>query len=68
MNSSIKNLLIQNQLFRNIKTISFRVLQGEDAHKKTKERLSDTNRRLEQSLAALQELGQENQSIQVSVL
>ena len=43
----------------------FRVLQTEEAHKRTKDRLSETNRRLEQSLAALQELGQENQSIQM---
>jgi len=47
------------------RALTERVLQTEEAHKRTKERMSETNRRLEQSLAALQELGQENQSIQM---
>ena len=57
-----------SSFYQNVTTSSLsvlRVLQSEDAHKRTKERMSDTNRRLEQSLAALQELGQENQSIQM---
>ncbi|XP_065066579.1 early endosome antigen 1-like [Rhopilema esculentum] len=61
---AVMEVQIQN-INEDKKALTERVLQSEDAHKRTKERLSDTNRRLEQSLAALQELGQENQSIQM---
>jgi len=42
-----------------------RVLSSEDQHKKTKQKLSETNRKLDQALSGLQELGQENQNLQV---
>lgn len=42
-----------------------RVLSAEEEHKKTKQKLVESNRKLDQSLSALQELGQENQNIQV---
>ena len=54
-----------NQLCDKMSLFFLRVLQSEENHKKTKERFSETNRRLDQALAALQELGQENQSLQV---
>ena len=43
-----------------------RLLQADEQHKKTKQKLSETNRKLDQAIAGLQELGQENQNIQVS--
>ena len=45
---------------------TFRVLESEDLMKKSKQKQSETNRRLDQALSALQELGQENQNLQVS--
>ncbi|XP_057296020.1 early endosome antigen 1-like [Hydractinia symbiolongicarpus] len=42
-----------------------RVLSTEEQHKKTKQKLSEANKKLDHSLAALQELGQENQNMQV---
>lgn len=47
------------------KALLERVLQAEEQQAKTKQKLSDTNRRLDQALAGLQELGQENQNIQI---
>lgn len=45
-----------------------RVLATEEDQKKTKQKLSETKRQLDQSLAGLQELGQENQNLQVSFM
>lgn len=45
-----------------------RVLAAEEDQKKTKQKLSETKRQLDQSLAGLQELGQENQNLQVSFM
>lgn len=45
-----------------------RVLATEEDQKKTKQKLSETKRQLDQSLAGLQELGQENQNLQVSLM
>ena len=43
-----------------------RLLSTEEHHKKTQHKAMDTNRKLEQALSALQELGQENQNMQVN--
>lgn len=43
-----------------------RLLTTEEDHKKTKQKVVDSNRKLEQALGALQELGQENQNMQVN--
>lgn len=45
-----------------------RVLATDEDQKKTKQKLSETKRQLDQSLAGLQELGQENQNLQVSLM
>ena len=45
-----------------------RVFATEEDQKKTKQKLSETKRQLDQSLAGLQELGQENQNLQVSFM
>ena len=45
-----------------------RLVEAEEKEAKTKQKLSDTNRKLDQALAGLQELGQENQNIQVSTM
>ena len=47
---------------------TYRVLATEEDQKKTKQKLSETKRQLDQSLAGLQELGQENQNLQVSLM
>ena len=41
------------------------MIEAEEKESKAKQKTSDVNRRLEQALSALQELGQENQNIQV---
>ena len=41
------------------------MIEAEEKETKAKQKTADVNRRLEQALSALQELGQENQNIQV---
>ena len=63
-NTEISLLLCMVLLFLSIS----RVLATEEDQKKTKQKLSETKRQLDQSLAGLQELGQENQNLQVSLM
>ena len=44
-----------------------RVIEAEEREMKAKNKTTDVNRRLDQALSALQELGQENQNIQVNI-
>ena len=63
-NTEISLILCMVLLFLSIS----RVLATEEDQKKTKQKLSETKRQLDQSLAGLQELGQENQNLQVSLM
>jgi len=66
MKGDVSVLEVQLQSSNEEKSVLLeRVLATEEQHKKTKQKLYDGNRKFDQALSALQELGQENQNIQV---